>query len=127
MTPNKEQPHLSVMADEMIAQFEGSSLRVFVEGTLGAGGHAKRLLETHEEIEMYIGFDQDPEAIEIAKSVLAPWKHKLHFIHANFSDMDRYLAELNVKKVDGFFLTSEFHLCSSIKTIKDLVSPRMVL
>ncbi|NDE82711.1 MAG: 16S rRNA (cytosine(1402)-N(4))-methyltransferase [Chlamydiia bacterium] len=127
MTMDKNKPHLSVMADEMISHFQGAHLRVFVEGTLGAGGHARRLLEAHDEIEMYIGFDQDPEAIEIAKTVLAPWKDKVHFINANFSMMERYLSEMQVKQVDGFFLTSECRPCSSIKSIKGLVSPRMAL
>lgn len=105
MTPNKDKPHLSVMADEMIAHFEGVNLRVFVEGTLGAGGHAKRILEAHPEIETYIGFDQDPEALAIAQEVLKPWKDKVHFIHGNFSKMDEHLTRLHVNKVDGFFLT----------------------
>jgi len=98
-------PHLSVMANEMITNFEGVTLKVFVEGTLGAGGHAKMLLEAHPEIQTYIGFDQDPEAIEIAKEVLSPWKEKVHFIHANFSDMDLYLKKMGIQTVDGFFLT----------------------
>jgi 16S rRNA (cytosine1402-N4)-methyltransferase len=105
MTIDKQQPHLSVMADEMIANFGGMNLRVFVEGTLGAGGHAKRLLESHPEIETYIGFDQDPDALAIAKEVLKPWKDKVHFIHANFSEMDKHLKHMKIEKVDGFFLT----------------------
>jgi 16S rRNA (cytosine1402-N4)-methyltransferase len=105
MTAKSDKPHVSVMADEMIAHFAGVNLKVFVEGTLGAGGHAKKLLEEHPEIETYIGFDQDPEALEIAKEVLSPWKGKVHFIHANFADMDEHLRRLKVKEVNGFFLT----------------------
>lgn len=105
MTKHKEQPHLSVMADEMISFFEGVDLKVFVEGTLGAGGHAKRILEAHPEIQTYIGFDQDPVAIEIAKEVLSPWKDKVHFIHDNFSNMEKYLSAMKIEKVNGFFLT----------------------
>ena len=105
MTKSNAQPHLSVMAEEMVQYFQGAELKIFIEGTLGAGGHAKRLLEAHPEIETYIGFDQDPEAIEIAKEVLKPWAHKVHFIHANFSEMDHHLEKMKIKKVDGFFLT----------------------
>ncbi|MCX6991169.1 MAG: 16S rRNA (cytosine(1402)-N(4))-methyltransferase [Chlamydiae bacterium] len=105
MTASKDKPHLSVMADEMLTYFEGVDLKVFVEGTLGAGGHAKLMLEAHPEIETYIGFDQDPEALAIAKEVLSPWKDKVHFIHANFSEMDKHLHELHINKVNGFFLT----------------------
>jgi 16S rRNA (cytosine1402-N4)-methyltransferase len=105
MTEMTKGPHISVMADEVVAFFDGMKLKVFVEGTLGAAGHAKRILEAHPEIQTYIGFDQDPEALSIAKKVLEPWKDKVHFIHDNFSRMDHYLKEMKIEKVDGFFLT----------------------
>jgi 16S rRNA (cytosine1402-N4)-methyltransferase len=93
------------MVDEMLSFFEGQKIKVFVEGTLGAGGHAKRILEAHPEIETYIGFDQDPDALEIAKKVLEPWSGKVHFIHDNFSHMEKHLSAMKIKEVNGFFLT----------------------
>lgn len=92
--------------------FSKQVLKVFVDGTLGAGGHAKRILEEHPEIELFFGFDQDPEALAIAKETLAPWKHKVKFIHSNFVDFDTVLKKHNVNSVDGFFLTWEYRLCS---------------
>ena len=85
---------------------------MFFDGTLGAGGHARAILEAHPEIKRYIGCDNDPEAIEIARKNLDPWVDKLELIHGNFSRLDEYLKELNVKFVDGFFLTSECLLCN---------------
>lgn len=97
--------HVSVMAKETLEFFTGLEIGVFFEGTVGAGGHAKAILSAHPEITRYIGCDLDPEALAIAKEVLAPWKDKVELIHGNFSDLDRYLTERGIKTVDGFFLT----------------------
>jgi 16S rRNA (cytosine1402-N4)-methyltransferase len=102
-------PHISVMEKEFLNFFEGRDLKVFFEGTVGAGGHAKAILEAHPEIECYFACDRDPQALEIARETLAPWSEKVQFIHGNFSDLDLILKG---KKVDGFFLISEFHLCN---------------
>jgi len=97
----KSKPHTSVMQDEFLAHFAGQTIHTFYEGTLGAGGHARALLEAHPEIKRYYAVDQDPEALAIAAQVLAPWKEKIIFIHDNFDNMKQHLNE----KVDGFFLT----------------------
>lgn len=112
MTRSNTAPHIPIMVNEVLGSLEGADLRVFFDGTLGAGGHARAILEAHPEIERYIGCDKDPEALEIARKNLAPWAHKIEFIHGDFSRLDEYLKELNVPSVDGFFLTSECHLCS---------------
>ncbi len=105
-------PHIPIMVNEVISSLEGARLKVFFDGTLGAGGHARAILEAHPEIERYIGCDKDPEALEIARKNLEPWAHKVEFIHGDFSKLDEYLNALHVKTVDGFFLTSGCHLCN---------------
>jgi 16S rRNA (cytosine1402-N4)-methyltransferase len=102
---NEKAPHISVMANEMLEYFKDSKIKVFFDGTLGAGGHAKAMLEAHPEIEMYIGCDRDPHALMIAKKNLAQFEHKMKFFHGNFVDLDQMIASVGVKKVDGFFLT----------------------
>ena len=107
--------HISVMKAEFLEYFKDVKLTTFYEGTLGAGGHAKALLEAHPEIKTYIGCDKDPEAIEIAKGVLKEWKDKVIFVHGDFGDLDEHLKEEKIKKVDGFFLTWESPRCSSTR------------
>jgi len=85
------QPHVSVLLNEVLKVFEGVALTTFVDGTLGAGGHAEALLKAHPEMETYFGFDRDPEALQIAKKRLNSWENKIRFIHANFSDIDTYV------------------------------------
>jgi 16S rRNA (cytosine1402-N4)-methyltransferase len=105
-------PHIPIMVDEVISSLSGAHLEVFFEGTLGAGGHARAILEAHPEIKRYIGCDKDPEALEIARKNLAPWAHKIEFVHGDFGQLDKHLEELGIETVDGFFLTSECHLCN---------------
>ena len=105
-------PHTPIMVKEVLQCLEGVHLRVFLDGTLGAGGHARAILEAHPEIERYIGCDKDPEALAIAKERLAPWSNKVEFVHSDFGKLDQVLKEKNIKNVDGFFLTSECHLCN---------------
>lgn len=98
-------PHISVMKDEVLASFEGMHLKVFFDGTLGAGGHAEAILEAHPEIEMYIGCDRDQSALDIASERLSKYSDKMHYVKGNFSDVNEHLATLGVQEVDGFFLT----------------------
>lgn len=97
-------PHLSVLLHEVVNLFESTPLKIFIDGTLGAGGHAEAILKAHPEIELYIGIDQDPQALEIAKGRLEPWHHKLAFKHGNFSDFDLFLKERSLTHVDGILV-----------------------
>lgn len=112
MNEKKRRPHLSVMPQEFLDYFAETHLKTFFEGTLGAGGHAKLMLEAHPEIETYIGCDRDPVALEIARKELEPWKKKLILVEGDFADLDAILKEKKIKEVDGFFLTWGYPLCS---------------
>lgn len=105
-------PHVPIMITEVLSFLKEMQIGVFFDGTLGAGGHARAILEAHPEIKRYIGCDKDPEALEIARERLAPWADKVEFIQGDFGKLDVYLAEKKIEKVDGFFLTSECHLCN---------------
>ena len=104
--------HISVMKEEFLAFFADSSLKVFFEGTVGAAGHAKAILQAHPEIVKYIGCDKDPQALELARKELEPWKDKVELIQGDFSNLDTYLSERKILHVDGFFLIWECHLCN---------------
>jgi 16S rRNA (cytosine1402-N4)-methyltransferase len=97
--------HSSVMVTECLKFFEGINLKVFFEGTVGAGGHAKAILEAHPEIEKYLACDRDPEALELAAEKLKTWKNKVEFVRGNFADLDMILQQRGIHEVNGFFLT----------------------
>lgn len=103
MHPEKA-PHLPVLLDEVLAVFEGKKMNVFFEGTVGAGGHAKAILEAHPEIQRYIACDRDPHALALAKKQLTVWEDKIEWIRGPFSDLAGYLDEKEIVGIDGFLI-----------------------
>ena len=97
-------PHLSVLKDACLHVFEGMQLRIFVDCTLGAGGHSEAFLQAHPEIEALVGIDQDPEGQRIASQRLAPWKEKLRLVKGNFDQLSKHLDALSIDKVSGILI-----------------------
>lgn len=97
-------PHEPVLLREVLRVFEGVELKVFFEGTVGAGGHAQALLQEHPEIERYLACDRDPKALELAAKVLKPWGKKVESIRGPYADLERYLEERKLKGIDGFLI-----------------------
>lgn len=93
--------HHSVLLKECLEYFNEKKVEVFVDGTLGAGGHAEGFLKAHPEIKSFVGIDQDPDALAIAKERLAAWKDKLFLCQGNFSNLAAYLNSLKIQGVDG--------------------------
>ncbi|MBX7066191.1 MAG: 16S rRNA (cytosine(1402)-N(4))-methyltransferase RsmH [Parachlamydiales bacterium] len=99
--------HIPVLLREVLEVFAGQNLRTFFDGTLGAGGHAKAILEAHPEIERYIGCDQDPRAHSIAKEVLSPWGKKVEFVRGQYAEqvaavdgcIDGFLIDIGVSSM----------------------------
>ncbi|NGX54518.1 MAG: Ribosomal RNA small subunit methyltransferase H [Chlamydiae bacterium] len=94
--------HKPVLPEEILSFFEGREMHTFVDGTVGAGGHSKALLEAHPEIEKLVGVDQDPEALAIATETLEPWKEKVVLIQGNFRDLKELVQEFEA--IDGILL-----------------------
>lgn len=61
-----EVPHVPVLLEEIMGFFQDINVRVYVDGTLGAGGHASEVVRRHPELETLVGFDLDPTAHAIA-------------------------------------------------------------
>lgn len=96
--------HIPVLLDEVLSAFEGMKIGVFFDGTLGAGGHASAILEAHPEIDRYLGCDQDPTALELAKARLEPWGEKVELIRGQYADLGRLLEEKKCPSIDGFLI-----------------------
>ncbi len=95
--------HISVLPKEVLDLFADRQLDTFVDGTLGAAGHAEILLEAHPEINSFIGIDQDPDALQMARERLSGYGDKVLYLRNNF---DKAIPELIAKgvKVDGILL-----------------------
>lgn len=92
--------HIPVLLEEIIALFRGRSLRVFVDATIGAGGHTKTLLQEHPELERVVAFDQDATALAIAKESIA---HTciVEYVESNFCHLREQLQKRGIFEVDA--------------------------
>ena len=72
---------------------------LFVDCTVGLGGHAAALLEAGAT--RVLGIDRDPDALVFAAERLAPWGDRVMLAHADFRDLGRVLDERSVAAVDG--------------------------
>jgi 16S rRNA (cytosine1402-N4)-methyltransferase len=97
-------PHIPVLLGPFLQFYADRKLSIFVDGTLGAGGHSAAILEAHPEITHLVGIDQDPQARALAAQRLAPWKDKVTIVAGNFADISSHLQALGIQGVDGIFL-----------------------
>jgi 16S rRNA (cytosine1402-N4)-methyltransferase len=94
-------PHLPVLADQVVQYLAPAAGRVVCDGTLGAGGHAERVLEAGARV---IGLDRDPAALALARERLARFGERVTIVHATFGDVAAVLADLGLAQVDGLVL-----------------------
>jgi 16S rRNA (cytosine1402-N4)-methyltransferase len=111
--PTRKLEHIPVLLRESVDLISPRSGGVYVDGTLGAGGHAAEILKQSAPDGILIGLDQDNEAIERAKAALALYGERAIIRKANFRDIPDVLAELGYYFVDGVLLDlgiSWFHV-----------------
>lgn len=95
--------HISVLFRETMENLDIKSGGIYVDGTLGGGGHAYGILERGENIRL-VGIDQDKEAIVAAKKRLDSFLGQATFINRNFSQIKAILAGLEINAIDGAVL-----------------------
>ncbi len=93
--------HVPVLLEEATDLLLGSGGTLYVDCTLGLGGHAKRILEKNPKA-FVVGIDRDEEAIEIAKESLKGFEGRFSIYKANFAYLDLVLKEEGIDRVDGF-------------------------
>ncbi|MBX7171725.1 MAG: 16S rRNA (cytosine(1402)-N(4))-methyltransferase RsmH [Pyrinomonadaceae bacterium] len=97
---NTDEVHTSVLLAETIEQLEPKRGGVFVDCTLGLGGHSEAILQASEKTQV-VGIDQDLEAIAFAKKRLEKFGDRFQVFHANFSEIEKVLEQAKIDKVDG--------------------------
>jgi len=93
-------PHRPVLLRETIELFALERGGLYVDCTLGLGGHSEAILQAAENAQV-IGIDRDDEALELARKRLARFGSRFRAVHADFRDITRVLATAKVKSVDG--------------------------
>jgi len=91
--------HEPVMLAETIALLAPARGGLFVDCTVGLGGHARALLEAGAT--RLIGLDRDPAALRLAREALAPWGDRVELIHSDYRELGALLAPRSIDGVDG--------------------------
>lgn len=99
--PENDFNHLSVLPKETVACLAPCSGEIYLDGTVGGGGHAALLLAASSPEGRLIGLDRDPDALSSAAKVLAPYGARVSLHHACFADLATILDELGIDAVDG--------------------------
>ena len=96
--------HTSVLLHETIENLHTKPEGIYVDGTLGGGGHAGRIAERLQGSGRLIGIDQDADAIEAAGRRLEPYRERITLIRDNYCHMKEALKQIGIDKVDGIVL-----------------------
>lgn len=96
--------HFSVMLEETVAGLNVKPDGVYVDGTLGGGGHAERVLSMLSDKGTYIGIDQDSTALEFAGDRLKCFGNRFISVKSNYENMKTVAETLGYGKVDGILL-----------------------
>ena len=97
--------HISVLCDKVIDFLSPKPDGVYIDGTVGLGGHSAAILETSAPNGRVIGIDLDVEALTIAKSRLQVFGERFSLINGNFAEMDVLLeTKHSIHTVDGILL-----------------------
>lgn len=96
--------HQSVLLEETIENLNIVPDGIYVDGTLGGGGHAFQVCSRLSEKGHFIGIDQDAAAIQAAGARLKPFEDKVTIVRSNYSDMKQVLKELGISTVNGIVL-----------------------
>ena len=96
--------HVSVLLNETIDGLNINPDGIYVDGTLGGGGHSYEICKRLSDKGRLIGIDQDGEALEAARERLKEFEDKITLVRSNYCEIDTILKDLGIEKVDGIVL-----------------------
>ncbi len=91
--------HEPVMVKEVVEMLLADKKGVYVDATVGGGGHAQAILENTQAF--VVGIDRDEEALSFAQKKLARFGRRKVLVNANYSELGEVLKNLDIEKVDG--------------------------
>ncbi len=100
--PVVKAPHAPVLLEEVLSAMDVRDGGVYVDGTFGAGGYSRALLEAADA--KIIGIDRDPNVAQMAEILQAESNGRFQFIAGRFGEMKTLLAEDGIESVDGIVL-----------------------
>jgi 16S rRNA (cytosine1402-N4)-methyltransferase len=99
MTDSGAPEHVPVMTAEVLRHLRPERGGLFVDCTVGLGGHSRAILETGAT--RLIGLDRDADALAHARATLAPWAASVDLVHSDYREIESVLESRHVAQVDG--------------------------
>jgi 16S rRNA (cytosine1402-N4)-methyltransferase len=96
--------HIPVMPKEVCEALKLSADAVYIDGTVGCGGHALQLFSQPGSSIKLIGIDRDGASLEVARTKLADYQNRVTLVHDDFRNLDRILVGLRILEVDAVLL-----------------------
>ena len=96
--------HRPVMLEQCVKGLDIRPNGIYVDGTLGGGGHSGAICRSLDERGTLIGIDRDRDALNVSSERLKEYKCQKYFVQSNYSDIKQVLNELKIEKVDGALL-----------------------
>ncbi len=95
--------HVPVLVEQVCTYLITNTSGIYLDGTLGGGGHAEQILTRLSPEALYIGLDRDPQAIAFSRRRLAKFKNVV-FYHGIFTEMEKAMQQAGVTALDGVLL-----------------------
>ena len=96
--------HQPVLLREVLEWLAPRPAGIYVDGTVGEGGHADALLRASDPDGIVVGIDRDMEALDLSGQRLASFGNRIRLVHGNFRDLPEILSVLDISRVDGILL-----------------------
>lgn len=96
--------HIPVLLDEVLKQLSPQPGQPFIDGTVGAGGHAEAILQATAPDGQLLALDADPIALNVAGQRLAPYADRVRLVNANFAQLAHVARRYNFLAVHGIVL-----------------------
>ncbi len=99
-----ERYHTPIMLEEILGFLDPAPQKIYLDGTLGTGGHADAFLQKSAPSGRVIGIDADAESQSIARERLTHHGNRLTFVHGRYEHAKKILSELGITRVHGVLL-----------------------
>jgi len=93
--------HKSVLLEEVISFLSPHNNGIYVDATVGSGGHAEKILAMSDPSGRLVGLDIDPKVLVIAKKKLEKFSDRCNLVEANYIEVVNVIKKLGIEKIDG--------------------------
>ena len=96
--------HMPVLVTEAVTWLSAGPGRVYLDGTVGEGGHSQAILEASGPDGVVLGIDRDPRSVDATRRRLIGYGDRARIVHGNYADMSNLARQAGIDQVDGILL-----------------------